>query len=41
MVFEPGVLEVTGTELTLDQHGTPFPGAVETTDDGLVLRFSR
>jgi hypothetical protein len=39
MVFEPGVLEVTGTELTLDQHGTPFPGAVETTDDGLVIRF--
>lgn len=38
MVFQPGVLEVTGTDLTVDASA-PFPGVVEHTDDGLVLRW--
>ena len=37
MVFEPGALEVTGTDLSIDQSG-PFPGTIEPTDDGLVIR---
>jgi hypothetical protein len=37
VVFERGVLEVTGTDLTIDASA-PFPGEVETTGDGLVLR---
>ena len=37
MVFEPGVLEVSGTALVIDQSD-PFPGTVESTDDGLVIR---
>lgn len=40
MVFEPGVLEVEGGDLTVDQQGT-FPGDIETTDEGLVLRVSQ
>ena len=37
MVFEAGVLEVEGSDLTVEQQGT-FPGDIETTDEGLVLR---
>lgn len=33
----PGVLEVSGTDLTVEAEGTPFPGTIEETDDGLVL----
>jgi hypothetical protein len=37
-VFEPGVLEVAGTELALDSS-EPFPGTVEETEEGLALRW--
>ena len=40
VVFEPGVMEIEGTDLTLDSS-SPFPGDVETTDGGLVLRWPR
>jgi hypothetical protein len=39
IVFEPGVLEVEGTELTIETS-RPFPGAVEDTDDGIVIRWT-
>jgi hypothetical protein len=38
MVFEPGVLEVEGTDLAIDQSA-PFPGEIEETDEGIVLRY--
>jgi hypothetical protein len=37
MVFEPGVLEVEGTDLEIDQEGE-LPATIETTDDGIVIR---
>ena len=37
MVFEPGVLEVTGTDLRIESSGTPFPGRIEETDEGLKI----
>jgi len=37
-VFEPGVLEVDGTELSVDASA-PFPGTIEETEDGLTLRW--
>jgi hypothetical protein len=40
MVFERGVLEVTGTDLRIETAGTPFPGTIDETDDGLVLKIS-
>lgn len=37
-VFEPGVLEVEGADLTIEESA-PFPGTVEHTDDGIVIRW--
>jgi hypothetical protein len=37
-VFEPGVLEVEGTDLSVESSA-PFPGAIEETEDGLTLRW--
>ena len=38
MVFEPGVLEVEGTDLAIDQSA-PFPGDIDETDDVIVIRY--
>jgi hypothetical protein len=38
MVATPGVLEVDGTDLRVDQSGTPFPGTIERREGGLTLR---
>jgi hypothetical protein len=40
LVPAAGVLEVEGRDLTIDSSA-PFPGSIEETDDGLVIRWTR
>jgi hypothetical protein len=40
LVPTAGVLDVEGTDLTIDSSA-PFPGEIEETDDGLVIRWVR
>lgn len=37
-VFEPGVLEVTGSDLTVETEGE-LPGVIDATDDGITIRL--
>jgi hypothetical protein len=38
VVYKARELEVTGTDLTIETEGTPFPGTIDETDEGLTLR---
>lgn len=40
LVPERGVLEIVGTELSIESSAT-FPGTIDDTDDGIVLRWPR